>query len=831
MRKWACQPLAVLLMVLLLGATITATERAPYRMAATTPPATRYTLTFQGYDFDGANEETIAMNGALVATVPPVLTTANGGSWISFTFNITSFVVNGLNNVSFTHANFDCPYSDLVQNLIVSNQTSTIYSNATVENVNTPTNCTNTLTYAFMVDATPPPTNYVLSFQGYDFDGANEETIALNGNFVTSIPSVLSPQNGGVWVSFTVSIPDSFITQGMNNLVFTHANSDCLYDDGVRNLQLLANNTVILSDASSKTINCTTRVTYTFEVSPTVIGWGGVRLDESQANSANPPSQVFFGEAASSMELQAQRLQARGFNAIRVSFQSACSSSQEMGAYNSTWLNRAIAIAQHYGFWIIVDYHGSKDLTNSTGVSCWLGYWNPIVQQFMNAYSRTIWEPINEPSMANNTDVASLSNAYQQWINQARGLGDTHWIVVQNLCSSNCGFSNMADGYPTVNDTQGRVFISLHSYMGYQYYSSSWNNATAESLAQQFYNAVVSGSERTGWPVLNTEGGADPQQTNCSGGVSLPSSQCAPDQVQCGSAGYSNTTFPFIQALTSLYDSNTPQRINWLWWPMGSWTDTPLAEPQYGALSNDGWGSLLQYPQVPPQNNPSLGLDGIGVNNCQQQFCQQSQLLTTTQSNDVIIVVVETSGGTNITSVTDNNSLTFTERISYTSQTEVSGGFGGNQTLWEYYAIAPSPLNSDNITVVGDKCCYSVLGMQTFAISGANTVGVFDPNPSITATVSCPGTGCGNCTANFRQGTCSAFIQTSTTDFVVASTAINDAGPCGPSSPGFNNITNQNGRFEVDYTITTMSQTTVEFDCNGTDAVAIVVDAIMASSL
>jgi len=125
--------------------------------------------------------------------------------------------------------------------------------------------------------------------------------------------------------------------------------------------------------------------------------------------------------------------------------------------------------------------------------------------------------------------------------------------------------------------------------------------------------------------------------------------------------------------------------------------------------------------------------------------------------------------------------------------------------------------------------------MQTFAISGANTVGVFDPNPSIPATVSCPGTGCGDCTANFRQGTCSASIQTSTIDFVVASTAINDAGPCGPSypngqAPGFTNITNQNGRFEIDYTITTTPQTTVEFDCNGTDAAAIVVDAVMASS-
>src|SRR5205807_2842591 len=163
------------------------------------------------------------------------------------------------------------------------------------------------------------------------------------------------------------------------------ANSDCLYDDGVRNLQLLANNnTVIFGDATAHTLNCTTPVTYTFDVSPTVVGSSGVRPDESQTNSANPPGQVFSGEAASSMELQVQRLQSRGFNAIRVSFQSACSSSQEMGSYNSTWLNRAITTAEQYAFWIIVDYHGSNDLTNSTGVSCWLQYWSPIVQQFTN---------------------------------------------------------------------------------------------------------------------------------------------------------------------------------------------------------------------------------------------------------------------------------------------------------------------------------------------------------------------------------------------------------------------------------------------------------------
>src|SRR3989441_11335857 len=125
----------------------------------------------------------------------------------------------------------------------------------------------------------------------------------------------------------------------------------------------------------------TTYNTSTASTPPTVVGWGGVRLDESQANSANPASQVFPGEAASNMELQVQRLQSRGFNAIRVSFQSACSSLQGMGAYEPASLNRSITSAQQYGLWVIVDYHGYNDLTNSTRVSCWLQYWNPIVQQ------------------------------------------------------------------------------------------------------------------------------------------------------------------------------------------------------------------------------------------------------------------------------------------------------------------------------------------------------------------------------------------------------------------------------------------------------------------
>ncbi len=343
-------------------------------------------------------------------------------------------------------------------------------------------------------------------------------------------------------------------------------------------------------------------------VGPAVVGWGGVRLDAAAENNANPQSLVFPSERASDMEVEAARMYAMGFNAFRVSFQSACASPQEMGLYNSTLLSRAIAIAQHYNMWIIVDYHGYNDLASDSSANCWLNYWRPVVTDFKTSYSNLIWEPLNEPTGIGD-DVVRLSQKYQAWVDQARSIGDTHWIVVQNICSFGCGLSDFSDGYPAVSDPSGKLFISLHSYMDYGVYSGSWNNSTAESVAHSYYQNVLDGISKRGWPVLNTEGGTDPLIISCNGGVRLPSNRCAPDQVLTGSAGYSTTTFDFIQTLTNLYDQNNPQRLNWVWWPAGGWTDTPGAGV-YGALQCDsnpkGWGCLLNYRRVSSSgsNNP-----------------------------------------------------------------------------------------------------------------------------------------------------------------------------------------------------------------------------------
>ncbi|MBO0888752.1 hypothetical protein J2P12_06595, partial [Candidatus Bathyarchaeota archaeon] len=187
-----------------------------------------------------------------------------------------------------------------------------------------------------------------------------------------------------------------------------------------------------------------------------------------------------------------------------------------------------------------------------------------------------------------------------------------------------------------------------------------------------------------------------------------------------------------------------------------------------------------------------------------------------------------------ISHITDTNGLSFTQRTSYTSTSFPV-------TLWTYYAVARSALRSDRITVIPDQCCFTVWGMQVLAISGVDTSIVSNRVTSTPSAVSCPGPGCGSCHAdyNLNPGTCSAAIQATAYDFVIAATSINDAPTCGgylsspaayQAPPGFTRMTSQNSRFELDYTIAATSPANVVFDCNGTDATAILLEAIPAST-
>src|SRR5690348_9174282 len=154
----------------------------------------------------------------------------------------------------------------------------------------------------------------------------------------------------------------------------------------------------------------------------------------------------------------------------------------------------------------------------------------------------------------------------------------------------------------------------------------------------------------------------------------------------------------------------------------------------YVALFSIIASSLLLPLQIPKANAPlALTLDGVGTT-IPTRCCYrspQSQLLTTTRGHDVILVIVQPGPGAAV-SVSDSSGLNFVQRLSF-----VSGPSNTCQvcqsTVLEYYAVANPPLTSDNITVSASGCCSAIFGVQTLAISVANTRAVFDMDPSIPA--------------------------------------------------------------------------------------------------
>ena len=343
--------------------------------------------------------------------------------------------------------------------------------------------------------------------------------------------------------------------------------------------------------------------THSVPQSSTILGWGGSRLVENTVYSNTTiPSIVFPFENASDQEVIARRIVEMGLNTIRISFAPYCTNPNGfMSPYNSTRLGRAIRIGETLGIWMIIDYHGYEDMSNSTVAGCWLGFWRTVLTNFSSSYERIVWEPLNEP-MNINGNVTLLGNYYLDWINQARSVGDTHWIVVQNLCSYGCSLCPSGNGdcpaavngYPRVTDPLGHIFISLHTYMSYKVYHNSWNNTAAEDLARNYYFTMINGTSLTGFPILNTEGGPGPIQTTFSNGTKI---NC-PDLVTTGAAGYCTTNLHFIKTLTALLNAHTPQAINWIWWPAGDWSTTPMAT-QLGAISPNSWGTMIPWQPLP----------------------------------------------------------------------------------------------------------------------------------------------------------------------------------------------------------------------------------------
>ena len=145
-----------------------------------------------------------------------------------------------------------------------------------------------------------------MNWMGFDWDGGGEESITLNGQFLASLPTANSPQNGATYVPFSVDIT-SFVVEGANTLSFTHAGWDCGVSDSVKGLEIRNQTGIVFIDPTEEPLSCTQPLTYQFNTMasssgntgglvPILVGWGGVRLDEAVVGgglhqpSSPPPS-------------------------------------------------------------------------------------------------------------------------------------------------------------------------------------------------------------------------------------------------------------------------------------------------------------------------------------------------------------------------------------------------------------------------------------------------------------------------------------------------------------------------------------------------------------
>ncbi len=143
-------------------------------------------------------------------------------------------------------------------------------------------------------------------------------------------------------------------------------------------------------------------------------------------------------------------------------------------------------------------------------------------------------------------------------------------------------------------------------------------------------------------------------------------------------------------------------------------------------------------------------------------------------------------------------------------------------------AHASGPLALDGVgtsTICGTYCRAESLttahGHDVIILIVENARAIFDQSPRFPITLSCLGPG------GISVTTCSASIGAVDHDFIIASTAINDAGACTPSS-GFAELGGDGGDgvLDIDYQVVSMPQGNLVFTCSGSDPVAMVADAI-----
>jgi len=293
-------------------------------------------------------------------------------------------------------------------------------------------------------------------------------------------------------------------------------------------------------------------------------------------------SEVFPGQLASDAELTMAYIAASGENTVRTYFEAdTATPSIQDATYNQTDMTKFLAIAVHYNLWVdfcMITFYDQYQYHPE-----WLAQWTNIVGNCSSLYSKIVWEPSNEPqttwsdgthALTGSASVANLSATYQGFINMARGLGDTHWIIISMDCWQYWNF-------PTVTDPLNEIMINVHLYYNYEVYSSNWNVAAAQATADSQVNSILAAEATTGRPFVCTELGT-------SWVVGTP-----PDMVYNGNSGYTNVTLAYVQEVVN---DLVQHNLGFVFWAAGDWAKDWSSGWHYGGLYGgmDVWGQLLQ---------------------------------------------------------------------------------------------------------------------------------------------------------------------------------------------------------------------------------------------
>src|SRR5438270_113330 len=81
------------------------------------------------------------------------------------------------------------------------------------------------------------------------------------------------------------------------------------------------------------------------------------------------------------------------------------------------------------------------------------------------------------------TKLAAWQLAYQTWINNARAMGDNHFIIVENL--NYVDMSHAGTAYAALTDPLNALYASFHDYYFFKYHPA-WSIADADSFASMY---------------------------------------------------------------------------------------------------------------------------------------------------------------------------------------------------------------------------------------------------------------------------------------------------------------------------------------------------------